>query len=160
MDVVNSEIKQIGGSMEIETETGVGTRFTVRIPFSLAVMQAIGVSVGDRLFQIPLNAVAGVARVSPSDYQALAASESPVYEFAGEQFPLFDLEPLLDAPPLPLDSDSVSLLMIRAGDRTAAFRVNPACRDTRKWSSSRLDRRSAVSPAFSAAPLPVTARSC
>jgi chemosensory pili system protein ChpA (sensor histidine kinase/response regulator) len=110
--------------MEIETEEGVGTRFTVRIPFSLAVMQAIGVSVGDRLFQIPLNAVAGVARLSPSEYQALAASESPTYEFAGEQFPLFDLEPLLDAPALPLDSDNVSLLMIRAGDHTAAFRVS------------------------------------
>ncbi|MGD8578132.1 MAG: Hpt domain-containing protein, partial [Lysobacterales bacterium] len=42
MDVVNSEIKQIGGSMEIDTEAGKGTRFTIRIPFSLAVMQAIG----------------------------------------------------------------------------------------------------------------------
>ena len=49
MDVVNSEIKQIGGSMEIETEGGKGTRFTIRIPFSLAVMQAIGVNVGDKL---------------------------------------------------------------------------------------------------------------
>jgi len=123
MDVVNSEIKQIGGSMEIDTELGVGTRFTIRIPFSLAVMQTIGVTVDDRQFQIPLNSVAGVARMTPSEYAALARGESPMYEFAGEQFPLLELEPLLDVSPLPLDSENVSLLMIRSGERKAAFRV-------------------------------------
>ncbi len=123
MDVVNSEIKQIGGSMEIETEAGVGTRFTIRIPFSLAVMQAIGVNIGDRLFQIPLNSVAGVARATPSEYASLMRGESPAYEFAGESFPLLELEPLLEAPPIPLDSENVSLLMIRSGEHRAAFRV-------------------------------------
>jgi chemosensory pili system protein ChpA (sensor histidine kinase/response regulator) len=124
MDVVNSEIKQIGGSMEIDTERGKGTRFTIRIPFSLAVMQAIGVSVGERLFQIPLNSVAGVARMTPAEYSLLLNSEEPTYEFAGEIYPLLELEPLLYAPVLPLDSDNISLLMIRAGDYMAAFRVS------------------------------------
>jgi len=123
MDVVNSEIKQIGGSMEIETERGKGTRFTIRIPFSLAVMQAIGVSIGERLFQIPLNSVAGVARMTPAEYSTLLKSESPVYEFAGEAFPLLELEGLLGAPPLPLDGDNIQLLMIRTGEHLAAFRV-------------------------------------
>jgi chemosensory pili system protein ChpA (sensor histidine kinase/response regulator) len=124
MDVVNSEIKQIGGSMEIDTEAGKGTRFTIRIPFSLAVMQAIGVTVGDRPFQIPLNSVAGVTRMSPSEYGALVKSEAPSCHFAGEDYPLLELEPLLDAPTLPLDNDNVSLLLIRTGDYKAAFRVS------------------------------------
>jgi chemosensory pili system protein ChpA (sensor histidine kinase/response regulator) len=124
MDVVNSEIKQIGGSMEIETESGIGTRFTIRIPFSLAVMQAIAVSVGERQFQIPLNSVAGVARLTPAEYATLIRNESPSYEFAGEKYPVLELEPLLDAPQLPLDSDNISLLMISAGDHKAAFRVS------------------------------------
>jgi len=124
MDVVNSEIKQIGGSMEIETESGIGSRFTIRIPFSLAVMQAIAVNVGERPFQIPLNSVAGVARMTPSEYAALVKNDSPTYEFAGEEYPLLELEPLLDAPALPLDSDNVSLLMIHAGEHQAAFRVS------------------------------------
>ncbi|MBT8057348.1 MAG: Hpt domain-containing protein [Gammaproteobacteria bacterium] len=124
MDVVNAEIKQIGGSLDIESEEGKGSQFIIRIPFSLAVMQAIGVSVSGRLFQIPLNSVAGVARVSPAEYTALMASESPAYQFAGEDYPLLELEPLLDAPTEPLDSDSISLLMISAGDFVGAFRVN------------------------------------
>jgi chemosensory pili system protein ChpA (sensor histidine kinase/response regulator) len=123
MDVVNSEIKQIGGSMEIESEEGKGSQFIIRIPFSLAVMQAIGVSVAGRTYQVPLNSVAGVARMAPSEYAALAASESPAYEFAGQEYPLLDLEPLVGAPVEPLDSDNVSLLMISTGDTTAAFRV-------------------------------------
>ena len=123
MDVVNSEIKQIGGSMEIESKAGKGTCFTIRIPFSLAVMQAIAVNVGDRVFQVPLNSVAGVTRLSPSEYQALLKSENPTCEFAGEDYALLELEPLLDAHPQPLDSGNVSLLMIRAGDHQAAFRV-------------------------------------
>ena len=123
MDVVNSEIKQIGGSMEIETEGGKGTRFTIRIPFSLAVMQAIGVNVGDRIFQVPLNSVAGVARMSPGEYSALLNDDCPSYRFAGEDYPLLELEPLLEAPPLPLASENVTLLMIRSGEHLAAFRV-------------------------------------
>ena len=61
--------------------------------------------------------------MTPAEYTALVSAESPSYEFAGEDYPLLDLEPLLDAPVQPLDSDNVSLLMIRAGDMTAAFRV-------------------------------------
>ncbi|MFV2089595.1 MAG: Hpt domain-containing protein, partial [Pseudomonadales bacterium] len=124
MDVVNSEIKQIGGSMEIDTEAGVGTRFTIRIPFSLAVMQVIGVTIDNRPFQIPLNSVAGVARMTPTDYSALAGSDAPVYEFADEQFRLLELETLLDAPSLPLDSENVTLLMLRSGEHKAAFRIS------------------------------------
>ncbi len=123
MDVVSNEIKQIGGSMEIESEPGKGTCFTIRIPFSLAVMQAIGITVGERPFLVPLNSVGGVARMLPADYTALRANDSPVYEFAGESYPILELEPLLGEEPIPVDSANVSLLMIRAGEHKAAFRV-------------------------------------
>jgi chemosensory pili system protein ChpA (sensor histidine kinase/response regulator) len=123
MDVVRNEIKQIGGSMEIASEAGKGTCFTIRIPFSLAVMQAIGITVGDRPFLVPLNSVGGVARMLPSDYLALRNSTSPVYEFAGEHYPVLELEPLLGEKPIPIDSGNVSLLMIRSGEHKAAFRV-------------------------------------
>jgi len=123
MDVVNSDIKQIGGSLEIASEDGKGCMFTIRIPFTLAVMQAIGVMAGDQRYLIPLVNVSGVARLLPDDYRALLEIEQPVYTFAGEQFPVLELESLLGIPQQPLGSDNVSLLMIRAGDQKAAFRV-------------------------------------
>jgi chemosensory pili system protein ChpA (sensor histidine kinase/response regulator) len=123
MDVVNSEIKQIGGSMEIDSETGKGSRFTIRIPFTLAVMQAIGVTAGEHRYLIPLASVAGVARILPAEYQKLHEAESPVYEFAGDKFPVLELEPLLGEPSTPLGDDTVSILLIKAGEQRAAFRV-------------------------------------
>jgi chemosensory pili system protein ChpA (sensor histidine kinase/response regulator) len=123
MDVVSNEVKQIGGSMEIKSVAGKGTCFTLRIPFSLAVMQAIGVTVGKRPFLVPLNSVGGVARMMAADYAALRNSHEPVYEFAGETYPVLELEPLLGEQSIPVESGSVSLLMIRSGEHRAAFRV-------------------------------------
>ncbi|NNL95950.1 MAG: response regulator, partial [Xanthomonadales bacterium] len=123
LDVVNSEIKQIGGSLEIESDAGKGTCFTIRIPFTLAVMQAIGVMAGDNRYLIPLASVGGVARLLPDEYRTLLETDEPVYEFAGEEYPVLELEPLLGEPAQPLGNDTVSLLMIRAGDNKAAFRV-------------------------------------
>ena len=123
MDVVNTEIKQIGGSIEIESETGKGSCFTIRIPFTLAVMQAIGVVAGEHNYLIPLASVAGVARMLPADYQKLLKTRSPAYEFAGEKFTILELEPLLGETPTPLGEDTVSILMIKAGEQRAAFRV-------------------------------------
>ncbi|NND45585.1 MAG: response regulator [Xanthomonadales bacterium] len=123
MDVVNSEIKQIGGSLEITSEAGKGTCFTIRIPFTLAVMQAIGVLAGENRYLVPLASVGGVARLMPDDYLELLEHEQPVYRFAGEEYPVLELESLLGERPQPLAKDNVSLLMIRAGDHKAAFRV-------------------------------------
>jgi chemosensory pili system protein ChpA (sensor histidine kinase/response regulator) len=124
MDVVNSEIKQIGGSMDIASQSGQGTCFTIRIPFSLAVMQAIGVTVGVQQYFVPLNSVSGVARIMPAEYLKLIRQESPEYEFAGEKYPVLELESLLGAESVSQQSGNISLLMIRAGDHKAAFRVS------------------------------------
>jgi chemosensory pili system protein ChpA (sensor histidine kinase/response regulator) len=124
MDVVNSEIKQIGGSVEIDTKEGKGSRFTIRIPFTLAVMQAIGVMAGDHRYLIPVASVAGVARILPADYETLIEQEKPVYEFAGEQFSVLDLESLLGEPLTPLGDDTISMLLIKSGEQRAAFRVS------------------------------------
>jgi len=123
MDVVNSEIKQIGGSLEIDSEAGKGSCFTIRIPFTLAVMQAIGVRAGENRYLVPLTSVAGVARLLPDDYRELAQSAEPAYVFAGERYPIMELEALLGEPVQPLGGDNVSLLLIRAGEQKAAFRV-------------------------------------
>jgi chemosensory pili system protein ChpA (sensor histidine kinase/response regulator) len=124
MDVVNNEIKQIGGSIEIESEEGKGCIFTIRIPFTLAVMQAIGVMAGEHPYLIPVASVAGVARMLPADYEEILQRDNPTYEFAGESYTILDLEPLLGEPTTPLGDDTISILMIKTGEQRAAFRVS------------------------------------
>jgi chemosensory pili system protein ChpA (sensor histidine kinase/response regulator) len=123
MDVVNSEIKQIGGSVEIASRAGKGSCFTIRIPFTLAVMQAIGVKAGEHRYLIPVASVAGVARMLPDDYAGLLEQEKPAYVFAGESYAILDLESLLGEPSTPLGDDTISILMIKSGGQRAAFRV-------------------------------------
>lgn len=123
MDVVTSDIKQIGGSLEIDSEPGQGTQFTIRIPFTLAIMQAIGLEAGDARYLLPLSSVVGVSRILPDEYRKLVEQEEPTYTFAGQEYPVLDIEALLGERPTPLDRDNVSLLILSAGEQKAAVRV-------------------------------------
>src|SRR6056297_2150617 len=122
MDVVSSEVRQIGGRIAVTSEPGRGTRFTLRIPLSLAVMQAIFVYAGERLFSIPLQAVRGVARIRPGEWRE-ALDADGTYRYGGEDYPLIELDPQLGFEPVEVGDESLSLLMISTGDERAAVRV-------------------------------------
>ena len=122
MEVVASETRQIGGRISVSSEPGRGARFEMRIPLSLAVMQAIFVLAGERSFAIPLQAVRGVARISPDEWQQ-ALEVDGQYRYGGEEYPLIELEPQLDLTPAEMEGGNLSLLMIATGDQRAALRV-------------------------------------
>ncbi len=125
MDVVANEIKQLGGSLSIESEHGKGTTFILRLPFTLAVTQAIMVRIGEATFAIPMTSVQGVARVNPDDLAALLAADEPSFRYGNEDFGIHDLAELLGLPPgLPPEGEQPPLLLTRAGDLRAAIRID------------------------------------
>ncbi len=125
MDVVANEIKQLGGSLSIESEQGKGSVFVLRLPFTLAVTQAILVRIGEATFAIPMTSVQGVARVNPDDLAARLAQEDPTFEYGNEQYGIHDLAELLGLPPgLPAEDEQQPLLLTRAGDLRAAIRID------------------------------------
>ncbi len=125
MDVVANEIKQLGGSLSIESEQGKGSVFVLRLPFTLAVTQAILVRIGEATFAIPMTSVQGVARVSPDDLAARLAQEDPTFEYGNEPYGIHDLAELLGLPPgLPAEDEQQPLLLTRAGDLRAAIRID------------------------------------
>ena len=77
MDVVANEIKQLGGSLSIESQKGKGTTFVLRLPFTLAVTQAILVRIGETTFAIPMTSVQGVARVAPDELATAWPTTNP-----------------------------------------------------------------------------------
>ena len=95
MDVVNSEIKQVGGNIVISSEAQVGTEFTIRLPFTVSVNRALMSKVGEALFAIPLNSIEGIVRVSSASLKELYKQENPVYQYAGRDYPLKYLGELL-----------------------------------------------------------------
>ena len=84
MDVVANEVKQLGGSLQISSVTGQGTNFTIRLPFTLAITQALIVRTGDEVYALPLPTVEGVARIARADLENMLSQSDPSYEY-GEQ---------------------------------------------------------------------------
>ena len=82
MDIVLSELQQIGGEIDIESTLGVGTNFTVRIPSNVNVNGALLVTAGESSYAIPLDGLIAVEHVSASDfYRAITSGKSlPVYD--------------------------------------------------------------------------------
>ncbi|HID50244.1 MAG TPA: histidine kinase, partial [Chromatiales bacterium] len=86
MDVVNTEIKQLGGLLSIDTETGKGTTFTISMPLTLAITRALMISVGEETYAVPLMGVQGVERISGEELRDMQARDKPVYHWLGEDY--------------------------------------------------------------------------
>ena len=121
MDVVYSEVRQLGGSLEIASESGKGTTFTLRLPQTLAVTQAVFVQIGETQFAVPVAAVGGVGRISRDRFETAGA----VYVYGGEEYVLHDLGALIGQPPARAEGQpQVPLLLVHAGDLRAAVAVD------------------------------------
>ena len=125
MDVVNNEIKQLGGSLAIDSTPGAGASFTVRLPFTLAVTQAILVRLGETIYAVPMSSVQGVVRIAHDDLDRRLLSAEPTYSYAGDSYVIHELAQLLGHTPSRLiDEGQAPLLMTRSGDLRAAIRVD------------------------------------
>jgi chemosensory pili system protein ChpA (sensor histidine kinase/response regulator) len=125
MDVVANEIKQLGGSLAIESRQGEGTTFVLRLPFTLAVTQAILVRIGESTFAIPMTSVQGVARISPDELAQRMAQDNPQFEYNGEEYGIHDLSELLGlAAGHAGDEEQLPLLLTRSGELRGAIRID------------------------------------
>ncbi|HET8554317.1 MAG TPA: response regulator, partial [Rhodanobacteraceae bacterium] len=125
MDVVANEIKQLGGTLRIESERGKGTTFVLRLPFTLAVTQAVLVKVGEATFAVPMTSVQGVARIRPGEHSRQLAAPGSSFVYAGEEYTIHDMAGLLNVPPGHLAEDQQQpLLLARSGDLRAAVRID------------------------------------
>ncbi|WP_133491190.1 Hpt domain-containing protein [Alcanivorax sp. 24] len=127
MDVVASEIKQLGGTVHIESRRGQGTRFVVRLPFTLAVNRALMVRANDDTYAIPLNQIEGIVRVSPFELLDYVENQNLVYRYAGQDYDLHYLGRFVHDLPMPhpdVQSQPLPLLLIRGSDHAVALVVD------------------------------------
>ncbi|MEM8984245.1 MAG: Hpt domain-containing protein [Pseudomonadota bacterium] len=123
MDVVASEIKKLGGSLKIASLAGQGTNFTIRLPFTLAITQALIVRTGDEVYALPLPAVEGVARVERRQIDQLLAGEEKLFEYGERAYRLVHLGHLVGGRATEFGDDDaqVPLVLVRKGDQAVAL---------------------------------------
>ncbi len=125
LDVVNSEVKQLGGSVSISSTPGKGTRFTVRVPFTVSVNRALMVGVGDDHYAIPLNTIEGIVLLDPEHLDTLYKSADKTFEYAGVAYRVRYLGHFIGRTYSGVQGNgSVPVVLVRAGDQAIAVHVD------------------------------------
>ncbi len=126
MDVVSSEVKQLGGSLHIDSRYGQGTIFTIRLPFTLAISRALLVQVHEEVYAIPLTSVEGIVRMRQDELSRYFNDATARFEYDGQNYPVQNLGALLGqgAPVLGLGGPKrLPVLLVRSGDHRMALQV-------------------------------------
>ncbi|MBD7987882.1 Hpt domain-containing protein [Luteimonas sp. Sa2BVA3] len=121
MDVVASEVRQLGGALDISSQRGKGTTFTMRLPQTLAVTQAVFVRIGETSFAVPIASVRGVGRIAREDFER----EGATYSYGGEDYAVHDLGGLVGHAAARAEGHlQMPLLLIRSGELRVAVAVD------------------------------------
>lgn len=119
MDVVKSNVVKVGGTIEIDTQKGKGTKFTLSLPLTLAIINALMVKAGGEEYALPLSSVVEIINLANKEVQTINGRE--VIEFRGDIYPVVRLSNFVMAP---LNGDSRYALIIALGERRLALLVD------------------------------------
>lgn len=122
LDVVKSNIEALGGDVTVKSVKGTGTTFIVRLPLTLAIIQALMVEVRDEKYAIALGSIQNIENIPVSDIKYVQAEE--VIHLRGMVIPLIRLDQMLDSAPSEEDPDNLTVVIVRKGDNYAGLVVD------------------------------------
>lgn len=122
LDVVKNKIEGLGGDVEVSTKLGEGTKFTIRLPLTLAIIQALMVEVRDEKYAIPLNSIVTIEDVMVSDIKYVQQKE--VINLRGTVIPLVRLDEMLDCPPREEEPENLVIVIVKKGDKQTGLVID------------------------------------
>ena len=123
MDVVRRNIQSMGGRVEIDSMLGVGTRMTVRLPLTLAILDGMSIAVGDQTYILPLSYVIESFQPRMGDIKTLS-NQARVIQVRGEYLPVVVLHELFNIKPQSADFTQGIMVVIDADGIKAALFVD------------------------------------
>ncbi len=122
LDVVKSGIEQLGGDVSVTTELGKGTTFTVRLPLTLAIIQALMVEIRNEKYAIALGSISNIEDIPVNEIKYVQARE--VIHLRGSVIPIIRLDKLLDIEPKEVEPDHLTVVIVQKGDQQAGLVVD------------------------------------
>ena len=122
LDVVRSMIESLSGEVEVKSKLGEGSTWTIRLPLTLAIIQALMVDIGDEKYAISLGSIQTIEDISPSDVKLVQAKE--VIQLRDLVIPLVRLCDILDIPSKKNPEDNLVVVIVKKGDKLAGLVVD------------------------------------
>lgn len=119
LDVVKSKIESINGSIEVETYEGQGSKFIIRIPLTLAIIQALLVELGDEIYAIPLSSISEITSVQKDNIRDIQGQEIILYR--DKTLPIVRLNRIMGVEED--DIQELTVVVVRKGDKQAGLIV-------------------------------------
>ncbi len=122
LDVVKNKIESLGGDVEVQSKLGEGTTFIVRLPLTLAIIQALMVEIRDEKYAIPLNSIVTVEDVPVTDIKYVQSNE--VINLRDMVIPLIRLDEILDSDPKEEEPENLVVVIVKKGDKQAGLVID------------------------------------
>jgi two-component system chemotaxis sensor kinase CheA len=123
MDVVKRNIAALNGTVEIDSSEGYGTKVSVRLPLTLAIMDGMSVGVGEEVYILPLSSVVESFQVNASDVNTVAQG-SQLVKVRDEYMPVIGLERIFQVPRFDLGQSSTIMVVVEADGNRVALLVD------------------------------------
>ena len=122
LDVVKSNIEALGGDVTVKSVMGEGSTFTVRLPLTLAIIQALMVEIRDEKYAIALASIMNIENIPKSEIKYVESKE--VIHLRGQVIPLIHLDNILDLEPKESDEDTMTVVICKKGDTLGGIIVD------------------------------------
>ncbi len=122
LDVVKSMIESLSGEVEVKSKLGEGSTWTIRLPLTLAIIQALMVEIGDEKYAIALGSIQTIEDILPSDVNLVQAKE--VIQLRDLVIPLIRLNEILDIPSKKNPEENLVVVVVKKGDKLAGLVVD------------------------------------
>jgi two-component system chemotaxis sensor kinase CheA len=122
LDVVKSKIEALGGDVSVKTKLGEGSTFSIRLPLTLAIIQALMVIVGEEKYAISLGSIDTIEDISESEIKYVEAKE--VINLRGNVIPLVRLHEVLGLEAPADKKDRMIVVIVKKGDQYAGLVVD------------------------------------
>ncbi|MDH4607548.1 chemotaxis protein CheW [Pseudomonas sp. BN102] len=124
MDVVKRNIQAMGGRIDIDSAAGLGTRISIRLPLTMAILDGLIVAVARTHYVIPLTYIVESLQPKAADIRSLGGEEGAVIRVRGEYLPLISLHDLLGETTPPLPAEQSIVVILEADGRHFALQVD------------------------------------